>query len=51
MNFLGAPKKGFTYNYDILYCAKYSEMLIHQGVRNISVLENFAYVLNEWPLL
>ena len=33
------------------YCAKYSEILIHQGVRNISVLENFAHVLNEWPLL
>ena len=50
MNFLGAPKK-VSLIIDILYCAKYSEILIHLGVRNISVSENFAYVLNEWPLL
>lgn len=31
------------------YCAKYSEILIHQGVRNISVLENFTYVLMNDP--
>ena len=25
-------------------------MFVYQGIRNISFLENFAYVLNEWSL-
>ena len=29
----------------------HTRMCAYQGVRNVSFSENFAYVLNEWPLM
>ena len=43
----------FFWDYSISTYTKFFEKrttCAYQGVRNVSFSENFAYVLNEWPL-